>query len=188
MNWLFFVQVCVETISLCTCPHLRIRRSHTYEYTYKHKRAICTFQIANTLHFTLYTFDLFTINYILYDIYYLILLNFYIYHNFRKNTRWVTEVTEVTRAWLSCLPNRLNASGYRGYPGYPGYLLPFFMGKMLLIIYNIIKLLYIPQFQKKNTWGNRGNRGNQGLRGLIARNPGQRRTTSGTTHCHVKKK
>ena len=43
------------------------------------------------------------------------------------------------------------AAGYRGYPGYPGYLLPFFIGKMLLIIYNIIKLLYIPQFQKKNT-------------------------------------
>ena len=42
---------------------------------------------------------------------------------------------------------------------------------MLLIIYNIIKLLYIPQFQKKNTWGNRGNRGNQGV---IARNPGHR--------------
>ena len=103
MNWLFFVQVCVETISLCTCPHLRIRRSHTYEYTYKHKRAICTFQIANTLHFTLYTFDLFTINYILYDIYYLILLNFYIYHNFRKNTRWVTEVTGVTRGVIELL-------------------------------------------------------------------------------------
>ena len=82
----------------------------------------------------------------------------------------------------------IGASGYPGYPGYPGYLLPFFMGKMLLIIYNIIKLLYIPQFQKKNTLGNRGNRGNQGLRGLIAQDPGQRRTTSGLTHCHVKKK
>ena len=117
MNWLFFVQVCVETISLCTCPHLRIRRSHTYEYTYKHKRAICTFQIANTLHFTLYTFDLFTINYILYDIYYLILLNFYIYHNFRKNTRGVTEVTEVTRdseGWLHEIRDR----GAR-HPGQP---------------------------------------------------------------------
>ena len=42
-------------------------------------------------------------------------------------------------------------AGYSGYPGYPGYLLPFFIGKMLLIIYNIIKLLYIAQFQKKNT-------------------------------------
>ena len=31
----------------------------------------------------------------------------------------------------------------------------------------IIKLLYIPQFQKKHTLGNRSNRGNQGLRGLI---------------------
>ena len=30
-------------------------------------------------------------------IYIILLLNFYIYHNFRKNTRWVTEVTEVTR-------------------------------------------------------------------------------------------
>ena len=29
----------------------------------------------------------------------------------------------------------------------------FFMGKPLLIIYNIIKLLYIAQFQKKNTRG-----------------------------------
>ena len=39
-----------------------------------------------------------------------------------------------------------------GYPGYPGYLLPFFMGEIFLIIYiYIIKLLYIPQFQKKNT-------------------------------------
>ena len=27
----------------------------------------------------------------------IILLNFYIYHNFRKKTRWVTGVTEVTR-------------------------------------------------------------------------------------------
>ena len=45
------------------------------------------------------------------------------------------------------------ASGYSGYPGYPGYLLPFFIGKMLLIIYNIIKLLYIAQFQKINTRG-----------------------------------
>ena len=43
------------------------------------------------------------------------------------------------------------AAGYSGYPGYSGYLLPFFIGKMLLIIYNIIKLLYIAQFQKKNT-------------------------------------
>ena len=45
------------------------------------------------------------------------------------------------------------ASGYSGYPGYPGYLLPFFIGKMLLIIYNIIKLLYIAQFKKKTTRG-----------------------------------
>ena len=43
------------------------------------------------------------------------------------------------------------AAGYSGYSGYPGYLLPFFMGKMLLIIYNIIKLLYIAQFPKINT-------------------------------------
>ena len=43
------------------------------------------------------------------------------------------------------------AAGYRGYPGYPGYLLPFFIGKMFLIIYYIIKRLYIAQFQKKNT-------------------------------------
>ena len=41
------------------------------------------------------------------------------------------------------------------------------MGKMLLIIYYIIKLLYIPQFSKKNTLGNRGNRGNQGLIKLL---------------------
>ena len=45
------------------------------------------------------------------------------------------------------------AAGYPGYPGYRGYLLPFFMGKMLLIIYYIIKLLYIAQFSKKNTRG-----------------------------------
>ena len=39
-----------------------------------------------------------------------------------------------------------------GYRGYPGYLLPFFMGKMVLIIYiYIIKLLYIPHFSEKNT-------------------------------------
>ena len=78
------------------------------------------------------------------------------------------------------------ASGYRGYPGYPGYLLLFFIGKMLLIIYNIIKLLYIPQFQKKNTrWVTEVT----GVtRGMIARNPDQYRTQSGPTHCHVKKK
>ena len=53
------------------------------------------------------------------------------------------------------------ASGYRGYPGYPGYLLPFFMGKMLLIIFNILLNSYIyHNFRKKHTLGNRGNRGN----------------------------
>ena len=83
----------------------------------------------------------------------------------KKNTRGVTEVTAVTRAtegywgWLRCLLRRvIGASGYSGYQGYRGYLLPFFMGKMLLIILYIIKLLYIAQFQKKkHTWGNRGN-------------------------------
>ena len=66
------------------------------------------------------------------------------------------------------------ASGYRGYPGYQGYrgyLLPFFMGKMLLIIYYIIKLLYIPQFSEKNTrWVTEVT---EVTRGLIARNPDQ---------------
>ena len=65
----------------------------------------------------------------------------------------------------------IGAAGYSGYPGYPGYLLPFFMGKMLLIIYNIIKLLYIAQFQKKNTrWVTEVT---EVTRGLIARNPDQ---------------
>ena len=58
-----------------------------------------------------------------------------------------------------------------GYPGYPGYLLPFFMGKMLLIIYNIIKLLYIPQFSEKNTRGVTAV--TEVTRGMIARNPNQ---------------
>ena len=81
------------------------------------------------------------------------------------------------------------ASGYSGYPGYPGYLLPFFIGKMLLIIYNIIKLLYIPQFQKINTRGvTEVTEVTEVTRGLIARNPDQYRTQAGPTHCHVKKK
>ena len=33
----------------------------------------------------------------------IILLNFYIYHNFRKKTRWVTEVTEVTEVVIELL-------------------------------------------------------------------------------------
>ena len=71
----------------------------------------------------------------------------------------------------------IGASGYRGYPGYQGYrgyLLPFLWGKMLLIIYNIIKLLYIPQFSKKNTRGVTGvTEVTEVTRGLIARNPDQ---------------
>ena len=149
MNWLFFVQVCVETISLCTCPHLRIRRSHTYEYTYKHKRAICTFQIANTLHFTLYTFDLFTINYILYDIYYLILLNFYIYHNFRKNTRWVTEVTKVVIELLTPEAEWLPVTRVTRVTPVTSCL--FYGENAFNNITYIIKLLYIPHFSEKNT-------------------------------------
>ena len=38
-----------------------------------------------------------------------------------------------------------------GYRGYPGYLLPFFIGKILLI--NFIKLLYIAHFSKKTHVG-----------------------------------
>ena len=38
-----------------------------------------------------------------------------------------------------------------GLPGLPRLPPTFFIGKMLLIIYNIIKLLYIAQFQKINT-------------------------------------
>ena len=46
------------------------------------------------------------------------------------------------------------ASGYRGYPGYQGYLLSFFMGKMLLIIYNILLNSYIyHNFRKKTHVG-----------------------------------
>ena len=54
---------------------------------------------------------------------------------------------------MSCLLRRLHASGYRGYPGYPGYLLPFFMGKMLLIIYYILLNFYIYHNFRKNTRG-----------------------------------
>ena len=50
----------------------------------------------------------------------------------------------------------------------------FFIGKMLLIIYNIIKLLYIAQFPKKNTRGVTEVTGVTGVtRGMIARNPDQ---------------
>ena len=38
-----------------------------------------------------------------------------------------------------------------GLPGLPRLPPAFFIGKMLLIIYYIIKLLYIAQFPKKNT-------------------------------------
>ena len=55
-----------------------------------------------------------------------------------KVAQWLIWVTEYG-CWLPRLP---------GLPGLPP---AFFMGKMLLIIYNIIKLLYIAQFQKKNT-------------------------------------
>ena len=71
-------------------------------------------------------------------------------------------------------------------PGLPRLPPAFFMGKMLLIIYNIIKILYIPQFSKKNTRG--VTEVTAVTRGLIARNPDQYRTQSGPTHCHVRKK
>ena len=74
-------------------------------------------------------------------------------------------------------------------PGLPRLPPAFFMGKMLLIIYNIIKLLYIAQFSKKNTRGVTEVTEVTGVtRGMIARNPDPYRTQSGPTHCHVKKK